>query len=77
MGKGAQFAIDTTVVSPMRMDGSPRRQCATTDGVAMAQEFTLGSACLRSRRKLVVTPVRGAVARLTVNSLSIADPSNF
>ena len=30
---GAQLAIDTTMVSPVRMD----RQCATTDGAAMAQ----------------------------------------
>ena len=34
---GAQLAIDTTMVSPVRMDGSARRQCATTDGAAMAQ----------------------------------------
>ena len=34
---GAQFAIETTMVSPVRMDGSPRRQCATTDVAAMAQ----------------------------------------
>ena len=29
---GAQLTIDTTVVSPVRRDGSPRRQCATKDG---------------------------------------------
>ena len=34
---GAQLVIDTTMVSPVRMDGSARRQCATTDGAAMAQ----------------------------------------
>ena len=34
---GAQLAIDTTMVSPVRRDGSPRRQCATRDGAAMAQ----------------------------------------
>ena len=34
---GVQLAIDTTMVSPVRMDGSARRHCATTDGAAMAQ----------------------------------------
>ena len=34
---GAQLAIDTTMVSPVRLDGSSRRQCGTTDGTAMAQ----------------------------------------
>ena len=34
---GAQLAIDTTMVSPVRRDVSPRRQCATRDGAAMAQ----------------------------------------
>ena len=34
---GAQLAIDTTMVSPLRRDGSPRRQCAARDGAAMAQ----------------------------------------
>ena len=34
---GAQFAIDITISSPVRMDGSPRRQCATTDGAAVAE----------------------------------------
>ena len=28
---GAQLAIDTTLVSPVRADGAPRRQCATRD----------------------------------------------
>ena len=36
-GGGAQLAVDTTMVSPVRMDGSPRQQCATTDGAAMAR----------------------------------------
>ena len=33
---GVQFAIDTTMVFPVRRDGSPRWQCATGDGVSMA-----------------------------------------
>ena len=34
---GAQLAIDTTLVSPVRADGAPRRQCATRNGVALDQ----------------------------------------
>ena len=34
---GAQLAIDTTLVSPVRSDGAPRRQCATRDGAALDQ----------------------------------------
>ena len=34
---GAQLALDTTLVSPVRADGGPRRQCATTDGAALEQ----------------------------------------
>ena len=34
---GAQLAIDTTLVSPVRADGLPRRQCAHVDGAALAQ----------------------------------------
>ena len=34
---GAQLAIDTTLVSPVRADGAPRRQCATRDGAALDQ----------------------------------------
>ena len=34
---GAQLAIDTTLVSPIRADGLPRRQCAEVDGAALAQ----------------------------------------
>ena len=63
---GAQLAIDTTV-SPVRMDGSARRQCATTDGanarvrkertypeLAQAQRSgTPGGGGLRSRRPVV------------------------
>ena len=33
----AQLAIDTTMVSPIRRDGTARRQCATTNGVALVQ----------------------------------------
>ena len=33
---GAQLAIDTTLVSPIRADGLPR-QCADVDGAALAQ----------------------------------------
>ena len=32
---GAQLAIDTTLVSPLRADGVPHRQCATSDGAAL------------------------------------------
>ena len=34
---GAQLAIGTTMVSPVRREGSPRWQCATGDGAAMVQ----------------------------------------
>ena len=34
---GAQLAIDTTLVSPIRADGAPRRQCATRNGAALDQ----------------------------------------
>ena len=34
---GVQLAIDTTLVSPVRADGAPRRQCATRDGSALDQ----------------------------------------
>ena len=30
--RGAQLAIDTTMVSPVRSDGTARRQCAATSG---------------------------------------------
>ena len=33
----AQLAIDTTMVSPVGSDGTPRRQCATTSGAALDQ----------------------------------------
>ena len=29
---GAQLAIDTTLVSPLRTDGEPRRRCSDVDG---------------------------------------------
>ena len=32
---GAQLAIDTTLVSPLRADGEPHRQCHDTDGAAL------------------------------------------
>ena len=32
---GAQVAIDTTLVSPLRADGVPHRQCATSDGAPL------------------------------------------
>ena len=35
--RGAQLAIDTTMVSPVRSDGMARRQCATTSGAALDQ----------------------------------------
>ena len=34
---GAQLAIDTTMVSVVRADGAPRRQCAGRDGAALDQ----------------------------------------
>ena len=34
---GAQLAVDATMVSPVRRDGTARRQCAMTDGAAMTQ----------------------------------------
>ena len=34
---GARLAIDTTLVSPIRADGLPRRQCADVDRAALAQ----------------------------------------
>ena len=35
--RGAQLAIDTTMVSPIRRDGTARRQCASTNGAALLQ----------------------------------------
>ena len=35
--RGAQLAIDTTMVSPVRSDGTARRQCATVSGAALDQ----------------------------------------
>ena len=35
--RGAQLAIDTTMVSPIRRDGTTRRQCASTNGAALLQ----------------------------------------
>ena len=32
---GAQLAIDTTLVSPLRADGEPHRRCAEVDGAAL------------------------------------------
>ena len=34
----AQLGIDTTMVSPIRRDGTARRQCASTNGAACRQE---------------------------------------
>ena len=33
----AQLAIDTTLVSPVRQDGTPRRGAASRDGTALAE----------------------------------------
>ena len=38
---GAQLAIDTTFVSPVRADGEPRGQCARQDGAALAEAHRL------------------------------------
>ena len=35
--RGAQLAIDTTMVSPVSSDGTARRQCAATNGAALDQ----------------------------------------
>ena len=35
--RGAQLATDTTMVSPIRRDGTTRRQCASTNGAALLQ----------------------------------------
>ena len=34
---GVQLAVDTTMVSTVRADGAPRRQCAERDGAALDQ----------------------------------------
>ena len=34
---GAQVALDTTLVSPLRRDGTPHTRCAVEDGVASMQ----------------------------------------
>ena len=34
---GAQLAIDTTLVSSVRQDGTPRRGAASRDGTALAE----------------------------------------
>ena len=33
--RGAQLAIDTTLVSPLRGDGQPYRRCVDVDGAAL------------------------------------------
>ena len=40
---GAQLAIDTTLVSAIRQDGTPRRGAATRDGVALLEARRKGS----------------------------------
>ena len=34
---GAQVAVDTTLVSPLRRDGTPHARCAVEDGVVLMQ----------------------------------------
>ena len=58
--RGAQLAIDTTLVSPLRGDGQPHRRCADVDGAALDEarrrkERTYPELCERhSRARLVV-----------------------
>ena len=35
--RGAELAMDTTMVSPVRSDGTARRQCAATSGAVLDQ----------------------------------------
>ena len=48
---GAQLAIDTTLVSPVRADGLPRRQCAHVDGAA-PKPVVSSSALIQSSRAI-------------------------
>ena len=57
---GAQLAVDATMVSPVRGDGTARRRCAEHDGAALEQarrnkETTYPELCqVRGRARLVV-----------------------
>ena len=55
---GAQLAIDTTLVSTIRQDGTPRRGAATRDGVALTE------ARRRKARTYPELTVQGGRARL-------------
>ena len=53
--RGAQLAIDTTMVSPIRRDGTARKQCATTNGAALVQA--------RRRKERTYPELAGAMER--------------
>ena len=57
--RGAQLAIDTTLVSPLRGDGQPHRRCVDVDGAALDEarrrkERTYPELCERHRRAILV-----------------------
>ena len=59
---GAQIAVDTTLVSPLRRDGTPHSRCAREDGAALRQA--------RQRKERVYPDLSGehGRARLVVAS---------
>ena len=52
---GAQIAVDTTLVSPLRRDGTPHSRCAREDGAALRQA--------RQRKERVYPELSGAHGR--------------
>ena len=52
---GAQLAVDTTLVSPVQVNGHPRRHCAEEDGAALQQA--------RQRKPLTYPNLSGAFGR--------------
>ena len=62
--RGAQLAVDTTVVCTLHADGTPRRNAALEDGVALIaakrkkvkaypEQSTVGGSCGGSGRPMV------------------------
>ena len=66
---GAQIAVDTTLVSPLRRSGTPHSRCAWEDGAALRQA--------RRRKERVYPELSGAHgrARLVVLANEVGDAS--
>ena len=64
---GAQLAVDTTLVSVLRRDGSPRPRCANEDGAAVA--------AARRRKELTYPELtsRNGRTRLVVLACGLGD----